>query len=306
MVQARPGPALSVVIVSFNRRLDLLERCLRAVIAQDVSNGMEVIVVRDRHSGDADHAVTVARQFPHVTWLEARDGTVPQMRRLGVAESRGDVVALIEDDCIVAADWTTAIIRAHAGPHVAVGGAVEPGTYRSSLDWAAYFCDYARFMLPFARREASVLPGNNVSYKRQVVPELLEMTEREGLQETFVHEAWQRQRKPMLADPRIVVRDEHTWRIADVSRVPFHHARAFAGRRAQRWGLEQKLAFAVATAALPLVHVARVLLRVLTRRRAILPLAGALPWVALFGLCWAAGECVGYACGPGDSLRRWR
>ena len=306
MGEQQTAPALSIVVVSFGRTLDALERCLRAVNAQRVARDAEIIVVRKWHVEAGEDAGNLASKFRHVRWLNATDGTIPHMRRLGVAESSGQVVALVEDDCVVDVDWGGSIMRAHAGPHVAVGGAVEPGAYRSALDWAVYFCDYSRFMLPFAGGEESLLPGSNVSYKRRVVPELLAITEQEGLQETFVHRAWHETGKPMFADPRIVVRNEHRWTVADVSSVPFHHGRAFGGRRAHTWGLEQKMLFALSTAALPLVQVARILLRVARRRRAIVPLVRALPWIGLFNVSWAAGECVGYAMGAGDSLRRWR
>jgi hypothetical protein len=64
--------------------------------------------------------------------------------------------------------------------------------------------------------------------------------------------------------------------------------------------------YAAAGLVLPLLHVGRIVRRVVERRRAGLPLVRALPWVGIFGVSWAAGECLGYAIGPGDSLRRWQ
>lgn len=298
-------PALSVVVVSFNR-VPQLERCLRSLAASLAPPNTEVIVVRKFGHEDADNMATVQAAFPEARWVNATAGTIPRMRSRGVAASRGEVVALIEDDCVVDAQFGSALLRAHASPHVAVGGAVEPGSYRMSVDWAVYFCDYARFMLPFPAGDASVLPGNNVSYKRAVVEELLSLGGADGLQEAFVHAAWSRSGRPMKADPQVVVRNEHSWTLAAVSSVPFHHGRAFAGQRGQNWPLPRRLAFAAAAVGLPALHAGRILIRVVTRRRRMGQLARALPWVALFGLSWSAGECVGYALGPGTSLQRWR
>jgi hypothetical protein len=250
--------------------------------------------------------VNVQAAFPETLWVNATDGTIPRMRSQGIAASRGDVVALIEDDCVVEAYFGSAVLRAHAGPHVAVGGAVEPGSYLTALDWATYFCDYARFMLPFPAGDASVLPGNNVSYKRAVVDELLSLGAANGLQEAFVHAAWRQSGRLMKADPQVVVRNENAWTVAAVSSLPFHHGRAFAGQRGQNWTLTRRLAFAAATVALPALHGGRILTRVVGKRRRVGQLARALPWVVLFGLSWSAGECVGYALGPGTSLQRWR
>lgn len=299
------APTLSVVVVSFNP-VPQLERCLRSLADQVAPRHTEVIVVGQWSDRDRGDLAVLHAAFPETVWVDAGGGTIPRMRSRGVEASRGEVVALLEDDCVVDAQFVSSVLRAHAGPHVAVGGAVEPGSYRTALDWAAYFCDYARFMLPFPAGDASVLPGNNVSYKRAVVEELLSLGGADGIQEAFVHAAWSRSGRPMKADPRVVVRNEHSWTVAAVSSVPFHHGRAFAGQRGQSWPLPRRLAFAAAAVGLPALHAGRILIRVVTRRRRVGQLARALPWVALFGLSWSAGECVGYALGPGTSLQRWR
>ena len=297
-------PALSVVVVSFNETWQL-ERCLRSLAAQVARPTMEVIVVR-KWERETDDMARLHAAFPETLWVNATDGTIPRMRSRGIAASRGDVVAMIEDDCVVEAHFGSAVLRAHASPHVAVGGAVEPGSYQTALDWATYFCDYARFMLPFPVGDTSVLPGNNVSYKRAVVEELLSLGASDGLQEAFVHAAWSRSGRPMKADPQIVVRNENSWSVAAVSSLPFHHGRAFAGQRGQNWPLPRRLAFAAAAVALPALHGGRILSRVVGRRRKVGQLTRALPWVVLFGLSWSAGEFVGYSLGPGTSLQRWR
>jgi hypothetical protein len=297
-------PALSVVVVSFNETWQL-ERCLRSLAAQVAPPKTEVIVVR-KWDRETDDMAALQSAFPDTRWLNATDGTIPRMRSQGIAASRGDVVALTEDDCVVEAHFGSALLRAHSSPHVAVGGAVEPGSYKTALDWATYFCDYARFMLPFPEGDASVLPGNNVSYKRAVVAELLSLGGADGVQEAFIHAAWSRSGRPMKADPQVVVRNENSWTVAAVSSLPFHHGRAFAGQRGQSWPLPRRLAFAAAAVVLPALHGGRILTRVVGRRRRVGKLARALPWVALFGLSWSAGECVGYALGPGTSLQRWR
>jgi hypothetical protein len=298
------APVLSVVVVSFNE-ISQLERCLRSLAAQAAPPDTEVIVIRKWDQDTGDLAV-MKTAFPETIWVNATDGTIPRMRSRGIAESRGEVVALIEDDCVVDTHFGAALLRAHASPHIAVGGAVEPGSYQTALDWATYFCDYARFMLPFPAGETSVLPGNNVSYKRAVVQELLSLGAADGLQEAFVHAAWSRSGRLMKADPQVVVRNENSWTVAAVSSLPFHHGRAFAGQRGQSWPLPRRLAFAAAAVGLPVLHAGRILIRVVARRRRVGQLARALPWVAVFGLSWSAGECVGYALGPGTSLLRWR
>jgi hypothetical protein len=55
---------------------------------------------------------------------------------------------------------------------------------------------------------------------------------------------------------------------------------------------------------LPLLLGAR-LLRLIWRKPSLRrPGVRALPYLALFFVVWAWGECVGYALGPSDALRR--
>ena len=298
-------PSLSVVVVAHARRTDLLLQCLRALAAQPDPACMEVLVVSPIPVGPAGEFQALAARFPgSVTVIEAAGLTIPHMRRVGIAHARGDVVALIEDDCIVAPGWAAVVLDAHRGEYVAVGGAVEPGSYTRSLDWAAFLSDYARFMLPFGRGENSRLPGNNVSYKRVVIDELLAMTAESGLQETFVHEKWHADGKLMLAEPDAVVRNEHRWHVRDVIAVPFHHGRAFGGQRSHDWNAIRRAVFALGSVALPALHVARIVGR--GRRHPRVPVMRALPWLCVFGMSWAVGECLGYAAGPGSSLERWQ
>jgi hypothetical protein len=154
--------------------------------------------------------------------------TVPRMRRKGSA-ARGDVVALTEDDCVVDAQWCGAVIRAHREPWVAVGGAVEPGPYTRASDWAVYFFEYGRFMLPFDQRESSVLPGNNVSDKRRALAEK-GLVETEGFHDVFVHQPG----IGRVADgdhAGSAVTNRNAWPRSYLTVNPFHHGRGFAARR---------------------------------------------------------------------------
>ena len=47
----------------------------------------------------------------------------------------------------------------------AIGGAIEPGDGLRLVDWAEFFCRYARDMLPFEARESVDFPGDNAAYR---------------------------------------------------------------------------------------------------------------------------------------------
>jgi hypothetical protein len=300
-----PSIRLNVIVVSMNRPR-LLRRCLETLtLDARETEGVEVAVVGDWDS-EPDMLVSLRDAFPETRWINAPPGaTVPAKRWLGIDGTKEEVFALLEDDCVVPAGWCRALRLAHRSD-VAIGGAIEPGCYRSGLDWAVYFCEYARFMMPFAGRVAS-LPGNNVSYKRALLKQFERKEWRaEGFYEGDFHRELRAAGISLLAEPSLAVTNVNSWGASQVLGVPFHHGRAFAGRRLRGRGSWRRPLFAGFAILLPLVQVSRVLREVASRRRLLARLISAMPWVALFCVSWSAGELVGYLTGAGRSAERWR
>lgn len=304
-------PRLSVIVVSFNGPV-LLERCLSSLEHQSYQEGVEVLVV-GRSDVGSDDSEELKRRFPRIQWIRAPSGyNVPQMRRLGIARSRGEIIALLEDDCVATETWCAALLKAHQEPHAAIGGAVAPDNYRKALDWAVYFCEYGDFMPPLPKGDARVLPGTNVSYKRTALTRLLgedgagDEIAPEGFYEVFVHRALQEAGAPLKGDPALVVRNVNSWRPSDALRSRFHHGRGFAAMRVAGRSAWRRLLFLTISIALPFVKVGRVVKEVIARRRYAWRLGHALPWVILFSISWSVGEFVGYLLGPGASLDQWR
>lgn len=283
----------------------LLTKSVEALALQADPSAVEVIVARDSSRfADVDRA-RLSNRFPALRWIEAPPGTtVPCLRGLGITAARGSLIAMIEDDCIVDAGWCEAAL-ASAGPYAAVGGAVEPGPYRRRIDWAVYFCEYGRFMLPVPPEDAAPLPGNNVVYARQALLDLPE-SERMDFRDAFVHCGWQAAGIPTRVVGTLVVRNSNAWSLRHVTTVPFHHGRAYAGQRFARRSGVQRTALAVLALGLPFVKLVRTAAGTLSRRRFVGQLVLALPWMLVFAGSWSAGEMLGCLTGPGDSPSRWR
>jgi hypothetical protein len=299
-------PRLSVVVVSFNAEA-VLVRCLGALTAQARSGDIEILVVRDFERAGGRPSIAEDERCPHVRWVKANAGcTVPRMRWLAIDESRGAIVALLEDDCVVEPGWVEAVIAAHRTPDVAIGGAVEPGPYTRALDWGVYFCEFGRFMLPMRRGARIALAGNNVSYKRAALSRVPAQPDG-GFYEVLAHWAWEEQGLPMRAEPSVVVRNINRWPLGYVTRVPFHHGRTFAAQRfADSPRSRRAVLGLLALGGLPLVKVARIARDAVVRRRLLGRLVQGLPWIVVFSVSWSIGECVGCLFGPGDSPSRWR
>lgn len=301
---ARASLQLSVVVASSNHGA-LLKTCIEALAAQADPATVEIIVARDAERfADVDRS-GLASRFPALRWIEAPAGTtVPRLRGLGIAAARGPLVAMIEDDCVVDTGWCRGAL-ASPGHFAALGGAVEPGPYRRRLDWAVYFCEYGRFMLPVPSGGAAPLPGNNVVYAQRALSELPEAG-RMDFRDVFIHAAWQAAGVPTGVTGDLVVRNVNSWSPRHVTTVPFHHGRAYAAQRFGARGAAVRTGFAVLAIGLPAVKLLRTIAGTLSRRRLLGQLALALPWMLVFAGSWSAGEILGCLAGPGDSPSRWR
>jgi len=301
-----PAHQLSVIVVCLNSA-EVRETCLIALANQVQKDSTEILAVghwaAEAQPGASPEDYVVRQRLPGVRILpvSART-TVPQMRTFGILHSQGEIVALLEDDCVVADNWCLAVLRAHEEPHPVIGGSISPGGYRRLLDWAVYFCEYARFMPPFSGAK-DALPGNHVTYKRTALPPL---ESDQGFYEVFLHADWKKSGIKLIADPTLMVKNINHSVLRHITRMPFHHGRAFAGMRAKSFPAWRKGLYAILSLVLPVLKVARLATEVTRRRRYVVEFCFSIPWTMIFLTSWSLGELWGYATGPGDSPDQWR
>lgn len=115
-------PLVSIIIITYNRPY-LLEHCLRRVFDQPYPR-KEVIVV-DSSAGNESEQV-VAR-YPEVISVRLRGqrNNMPLARNEGMASSKGDIIAFIDDDSMIYPTWLQAMVDAYKDETVgAVGGRI--------------------------------------------------------------------------------------------------------------------------------------------------------------------------------------
>ena len=287
-------PLVSVVVPCVNG-LPAIAECLEALRRQDADVHAEVVVV-DR-CGEATRAV-LRERFPEVVILAAEPGTaIPALRALGIARSRGPLVAIIEDHCNVAPGWLSAIDRARRAGHPVIGGAVENANVDRLVDWAAFFCEYARFMPPLKGGVVEEVAGNNVVYERDLLGDL-----EPDAWEFFLHARLKERGVPFHCEPALLVSHKKEFGFGRFLEQRYHYSRSFAGMRladAPRW---RRLLYAAGTPLLPLVLFGRIAAAVARRRRHWGVFLASAPVLAVFLGSWAWGEAVGALGGPGDSL----
>lgn len=127
---------ISVVIATYNRA-PLLAACLRQMARQAFLRGDELVVADNGSTDDTERVVKEASaRMPGLVRLvsEPRPGKSHAVAA-AVRESRADVLALTDDDVLVADDWIASIRGVMTAPVALVGGPVLP-LYASRVpDW---------------------------------------------------------------------------------------------------------------------------------------------------------------------------
>jgi glycosyltransferase involved in cell wall biosynthesis len=97
----------SIIIPTYNR-LPILEKCLRAMEAQDFAFEYEIVVVDD---GSSDRTVSFLqdnqKEFPHVVLYQQDHKGAAAARNLGIEKSKGEIIVFIDSDLVVLPNFLT-------------------------------------------------------------------------------------------------------------------------------------------------------------------------------------------------------
>ena len=270
---------------------------------------MEVIIVDltgpevPRLKTPLDVRVHYVRRPDLVLWARARCAGL----RLAV----GAIVAFTEDHCFPQEDWAAALIEEHQGPWVAVAYAFINANPRTYMSRAAMVNDYGFWLHPAPRGPLVLMPGNNISYKRDVLMKHADQLESLLTPDYNLQQLLIREGHAMCIAPNAVAAHQNFTRLAPLMHANYAYARLLAARRviAHGWTWRQRLLRALLTPAMaPTLGTLR-LLRSLQGRSELIPtvLAG-LPIYFITHLWSAVGEALGYVRGEGTAerdLNRW-
>ena len=250
-------------------------------------------------------AARLAAAFPWARVVPAPGvDKVPALRRRGVEQARGELVAVIEEHCSAAGDWLQQAMAAHAaGEYGAVGGAITDDNYRRLRDWVVYFCEYSGALPPVPRGETDHLNDANIAYRRRL---LLDHAGRldDGYWPMTLHPWLRQQGIKLLSAPEMVVYHRGPFDFAYYLRQRFWFSRAFAGVRARTQAPWWRVAYLVGAPLIPLLLLGRMTRTVLAKRCRVRQFALSLPLTIPALVVLVAGEWTGCLLGPGDALSR--
>jgi hypothetical protein len=292
-------PSLSVVIAWVNP-LRLIEPVIEALQRQTAPP--EEIIVATRHPASLQEKLRSL--CPDVVLEGAPPGaSIPELRSIGVSRARGSIVAVTEDHCVAPPDWAARIRSRISGGCDVVGGPVENACTSRIRDWAAFLTEYAGVVRPNRDGIVNGLPGNNVAYRRELVPGLLEVLER-GLWESFYHDRLAREGLRLTFDPALVINHQRTFDFWYFITQRYYFCRSFAGMRCVSFRAADRLKYGIGSALLPPLLLLRNLGHLLQRRRLVGRYLFCSPLIGVYMTAGAVGEMIGYFLGGGDSIRK--
>jgi glycosyltransferase involved in cell wall biosynthesis len=163
---------LSVVIPTYDRRLEL-RRLLDSIVAQDFSEqDFEIIVVDNFFSSETENLVDHVCRIPHHRYLHAGYRGANLARNTGIKAAAGKIIILLDDDCVLPRrDFLRAVDEAHRrhSNYAAIGGGYLLGDQPALAEKVYHI--RAEVWLDQAREwngSTRALVGGNVSYKRSV------------------------------------------------------------------------------------------------------------------------------------------
>lgn len=293
-------PDLSVVLVTDT--WETIEKTVAHLRAQTIPDRLELVVVAPEANAVTPPASEVAA-FAGFRLVAVDDiQSLSWARAPGIRAARAPIVALGESHCWPEPEWAEQLLEAHRGPWAAVGPAVVNANPTGLISWVNLALDYGPWLYPTDGGEIADLPGNNSSYKREVLeaygPRLETMLEAE----TIMHEDLRANGHRLYQEAGARAAHLNVTRLSSWLGERFQTGRRFASARAYEWRLARRVLYAAGSPLIPIVRFPR--LRADLRRTGLgrtLGVSGhALLLIAL--VVSAAGELVGYAAGSGDSM----
>lgn len=158
------SPSDASVVVPTRDRPASLERCLSAIRTQDGGPDLDLVVVDD---GSADHRAVGRVATSWGARVVRTEGLGPATaRNAGVRAASGEIVLLIDDDCVPRPGWVASLVTAvNRHPDGVVHGRMIPARPTDPLLVAN------ELIVEHLRRETAFAPTSNLGLRRSLLVE---------------------------------------------------------------------------------------------------------------------------------------
>jgi len=296
-------PTITVILPTWDT-FDALRTTIAHLGRQTIADRIELLIC----APDPAHLEVDAQAVAPLHSVRVLDGgdmsaTGPARAR-AIRVARAPVIAFTEDHAFPEPRWAEALLRAHDEPHAAVAPAFRNANPETLVSHADLLLGYGRWLAPGRRAEMDLLPGHNVSYKRDALLDYGDDLDRLMEAETVLLWDLRRKGRTLLFEPAAVTEHTNFSRMSVWLDAQWHLGRVFAGTRAEGWPALKRLAFAAASPGIPLVRLGHVLRYGLRNGLPASVLIPVLPVLAVGLLVDFVAQATGTLFGSGPSVAR--
>jgi GT2 family glycosyltransferase len=286
-------PELSIIIASFNAR-DTIEACLDSLRQQKTERPFEVILVDSSTDGTSEF---VRNHYPEVRLITSPDRLhCGDARNRALAIARAEVIAFLDADSYVDAEWVETLIETHRADCLLAGGIIDNASHTSLAAWAYYFCEYSLWLPARRQRHIREMAGCCLSFKRSAFDRYGPFIEGTYCSDTAFQWKLRGDGHQVLFTPKIRIYHQAPASFSRFIAHIFEHRRAFARVKSREKRLStQRCAMEITILPIaPLLLMGATLLR-LRRCWRYLPYYLACSPLLFSGYCVRSlGELVGY------------
>jgi len=170
---------VSIIVPNYNG-MNILRKCLVSLLQHDRKPDQIVVV----DNGSSDNSVgTIKRDFPQVTLVALKANTgFTGANNAGLKVATGDMLVLLNNDCIVEPNWLNALLQRMENPSVAAASSSMRDINDTSIidsaggeiDWMGFSADAGRGEPASCFTEPKELPfpcGGAVMIRREALPD---------------------------------------------------------------------------------------------------------------------------------------
>ena len=286
-------PDVSIIIAARNAR-PTIAACLESLRVQASDIPFEIIVVDSSTDGTAE---LIRTEFPEVKlFAYSTRKYCGDARNIAIAQSKADVVAFIDADCLAAENWLAEILKAHQTPYMAIGGAIGNANPESYVGWAAYFTEFSQWKPARKSRQMLDIAGASMTYKKEIFQTYGTFIEGTYCSDTEFHWRINEKGLKLLFAPSILIYHKNITALSKFLLHEFDHGRSFAKVRvkSRNFNIIKTLAYIMLSPAVAFKIVTKNIYTNIRNRKYFSQYLKAFPLTMLGIISWTLGECRGY------------
>ena len=298
-------PKVTIAMVVGNRRKRAV-RALTSALGQPEIDQAELILL---DAGSPDLEPLDGSDHPSVRTIHTNGtGTFGTLRAMAVRQARAPIVAFMEDHVEVDSGWLAGILRSFEGSWDAVGAEVRNANPQVGISESIAVINYGLWSPPMQAGEVSMLPGNNTSYRREVLLQYEDQLDDLMLSDTVLQWLMAQDGYRLYAEPSISIRHLNPTTPRNAVKAESFYHWAFSALRAQvfRWSTWDRLRYVLLSPVIPWLRFTR-LVRMVRRKspNRFGAFLGRSPLIVLFLHAAVLGQNMGLVFGMGSSDARF-